>query len=190
MNSRFRHIGIIGKPGDDRVGDTVNKLIGYLSAQGMQVCVDPQTAENFPMDGQPGVSLEKMGTDSDLIMVVGGDGTLLGAARSMAATGVPLLGINLGRLGFLVDISPNAMTQTLDQVLAGEYEQERRFLLEARIGADDSAMTRAEDEVLEAEAHAEVAEDIRDGDIDLEQRSRELQVENELAALKDKLNQD
>ena len=60
----------------------------------------------------------------------------------------------------------------------------------AGIGADDSAMTRAEDEVLEAEAHAEVAEDIRDGDIDLEQRSRELQVENELAALKDKLNQD
>ncbi len=68
-----------------------------------------------------------------------GDGTLLGAARSMAATGVPLLGINLGRLGFLVDISPDDMLQTLDQVLAGEYEQEKRFLLEARIGADSSA---------------------------------------------------
>jgi NAD+ kinase len=70
--------------------------------------------------------------------VVGGDGTLLHTARALASQNIPILGINLGRLGFLVDLSPDQMTVRLDEILDGQYEQERRFLLEASMGDESS----------------------------------------------------
>ncbi len=140
MTDCFRHIGIIGKPGDPRVRDTVGALADHLMTRGLSVSMDHQTRETLASETCIDHSFEKLGRESDLVIVVGGDGTLLGAARSMAVAGVPLLGINLGRLGFHVDVSPDAMLETIDAVLVGEYEEERRFLLDARIGPDrDSA---------------------------------------------------
>jgi NAD+ kinase len=66
--------------------------------------------------------------------VVGGDGTLLGAARTLSSSGVPLLGVNLGRMGFLVDISPDGMLDALERIFAGDFDEEQRFLLSSHIG--------------------------------------------------------
>lgn len=81
----------------------------------------------------PVASRAAIGEHCDLTIVVGGDGTLLTAARSLAHYHVPLLGINLGRLGFLADISPGDMIESLDEILAGEYLTEERFLLHSHI---------------------------------------------------------
>jgi NAD+ kinase len=70
----------------------------------------------------------------DLAVVVGGDGSFLNAAREMVGEDIPLVGVNLGRLGFLVDISPERMLQALGSILQGRYIEDPRFLLEARIG--------------------------------------------------------
>ena len=72
-------------------------------------------------------------TRADLIIAIGGDGTLLYAARLVAGHSVPLLGINRGRLGFLTDVSPNSMLEDVDTVLAGRYSEDRRSLLAARL---------------------------------------------------------
>ncbi|HEY5603825.1 MAG TPA: NAD(+) kinase [Gammaproteobacteria bacterium] len=133
MESTFKKIGIIGKHGDDRVIDTIKNLSTYLLAKGFEVYLDKITAElNL---GLPHEVLERqtLGKTVDLAIIVGGDGTLLNAARSLFSHDVPLLGINLGRLGFLTDISPSDFEAKLDQVFAGEYNEEPRGLLRTRI---------------------------------------------------------
>jgi NAD+ kinase len=81
------------------------------------------------------LDLEPLSEASDLIVVIGGDGTLLATARASVDAGTPLVGVNLGRLGFLVDISPDVVVESLDRILCGEYLEEQRFLLQARIGS-------------------------------------------------------
>ncbi len=134
MSSRFSNIGIIGKPGDPRVKSTVTSLARHLEAQDITVWVEQQTYKLLDCDACHACGMAELRKHCDLLIVVGGDGTLLGAARTLAAGGPPLLGINLGRLGFLVDISPDVMLETVDRTLAGEYEEENRFLLQARVG--------------------------------------------------------
>jgi NAD+ kinase len=75
---------------------------------------------------------------SDLLISIGGDGTLLSAARTFGAQGLPLLGVNVGNIGFLTDISPNDLTQSISGVLSGEYTEDKRFFLEAKINNKDT----------------------------------------------------
>ncbi len=150
MSNRFSNIGIIGKPGDPRVKSTVTSLARHLEAQQITVWVDVQTHKLVDCDACHPCGTAELRNHCDLLIVVGGDGTLLGAARTLAAGGPPLLGINLGRLGFLVDISPDVMLETVDRTLAGEYEEENRFLLQARVGqtADQAQSTPAFNDVV------------------------------------------
>ena len=133
MASVFGDIGIIGKLGDARVSKTLGRLAAYLKAQRCRVWLD-ETSRTLLADSElPRLHTADLGRRCDLVIVVGGDGTLLHAARSLAQSDVALLGINLGRLGFLVDVSPDHLENALDQILAGAFEQEQRFLLESRI---------------------------------------------------------
>jgi len=150
MNGLFSKIGIIGKPGDPRVASTLNTLAAHFTSHGLQLVAESRTHELLP-EGMAGASpLESLGEQCDLVIVVGGDGTFLGAARTLAASGVPLLGVNLGRLGFLVDISPDALLDTVDRIFAGDFDEEYRFLLSARIGptAEHGAPSRALNDVV------------------------------------------
>ena len=133
MAKTFRHIGLIGKFGDPGVADTLTRLAEYLGNRKLAVTIDAQTAEMLPSLPYHSASREEMGEQCDLAIVVGGDGTLLNAARSLAAHGVPILGVNLGRLGFMVDVSADEMEQRLDEILDGEYTSEDRVLLHAKI---------------------------------------------------------
>lgn len=130
----FHNAGIIAKLHDDpRVVATVERTASHLRRHGIATRLEQHTAQ---LVGQPeGAALETLGAECDLILVVGGDGTLLHAARLLAEHDVALVGINLGRLGFLVDILPDEVEERLDQLLDGHFEADARALLDARLGA-------------------------------------------------------
>ncbi len=133
MTHPFRVVGLFGKHSDPNVADTLAALRDRLRSHALDVLVDEQTATVLPDADVPIASRDHLGEACDLIIVVGGDGTLLEAARTFADAGVPLLGVNLGRLGFLVDVSPDTMADALERILAGNYTMEERFLLESRV---------------------------------------------------------
>lgn len=138
--SAFNSIGIVGRLGSDSVAHTVQRLTQLLSREGRDYAVDQPLAD--AVGGLVGAvkSRDELGAWADLIIVVGGDGTLLGAARDLAQFDVPLLGINRGRLGFLTDIMPFEMEAGVLAVLAGDYVAEHRFLLQAQVVRDGQAM--------------------------------------------------
>lgn len=129
MSRTFATIGLIGKFDDPTIGGTLLELIGLLQQRSLRLLLDEATARTFAGQGLETASRERIGTECDLAIVVGGDGSLLNAARSLSGHSVPILGINLGRLGFLVDVSPQDMAVILEQVFNGEYIEEQRFLL-------------------------------------------------------------
>ncbi|WP_456404452.1 NAD(+) kinase [Thiolapillus sp.] len=133
FNSRFQHIGLIAKPGDQTLAPTLGKLRRFLLDMGLKVHLARSAA--LALEQKEYLSSKaELARICDLTIVVGGDGTFLNAAREMAEEDTPLVGINLGRLGFLVDISPQRMLEALTAILQGNYIEDQRFLLEARIG--------------------------------------------------------
>ena len=125
----FRTVGLIAKLGDPRVGETLGRLIGMLRARGLEVVLDDRSRDACPGRDLPTVERDMLGRRCDLIVVVAGDGTFLSAARSLVDQEAPLLGVNLGRLGFLADVMPGEMSDRLSQILDGDFIEERRFLL-------------------------------------------------------------
>lgn len=143
MSRRFATIALTGKYRDPRVGDSMLILARHLVASGVRVVLDPDVKLDF--GGTPVEPLDEaeLGGAADLVVAIGGDGTMLYATRLVAGRGVPLLGINRGRLGFLADITPGEMVRRVDEVLAGEYAEEHRLMLEAIIDNGDAAPRRA-----------------------------------------------
>lgn len=130
---QFRRIAVIAKP--DTAGQLRSTLLGLktvLDERRLSMLPDPRAAALLGL-GQ-GIPIDALAEQSDLAVVVGGDGTLLSAARQMADHEIPLLGVNLGRLGFLVDFSPADIGATLGAVLDGSFDEDRRFLLNAQVG--------------------------------------------------------
>ncbi|MGB5732891.1 MAG: NAD(+) kinase [Thiohalocapsa sp.] len=130
--SSFHTAGIIGKQHDEpRVRATIDRLAEHLRRRGLEVYFEATTASMVGV--ADGLELNALGTRCDLVVVVGGDGTFLHAARELAELDVALVGINLGRLGFLVDVSPDNVERRLDQILDGEFDDDSRTLLDTRI---------------------------------------------------------
>ena len=140
--SQFQVAGIVGKQDQDpQLAGTIARLAAHLRWRGVSVRFDPKSAAaaGAAVGGDPAAALDipELGAACDLIIVVGGDGTLLHAARELAPADAPLLGINLGRLGFLVDISPDHLEERLDQILAGDYHADARAMLEVHTDGTD-----------------------------------------------------
>lgn len=142
MTINIKTIGIIAKDDNDAVSQTVRQLFDFLRDKSCEVLFD-QSAEGL-IENSESVSRETLAQQSDLAIVVGGDGTFLSAVRSLADFGTPVLGINLGRLGFLADISPDQMLEHLQQILDGQYVDESRFLLEAEVIRSGETVARAD----------------------------------------------
>lgn len=133
----FRNIGIIGRLNSNKVIDTIKRLSKYLQEEGYHVILDESIAEVMPDHSMQVSHTNLLGEICDMVIVIGGDGSLLGAARALAKYNTPVLGINRGRLGFLTDISPDdTMLDAVQDVLDGEYVTEMRFLLDAEIKRD------------------------------------------------------
>src|SRR5262245_58042439 len=131
MPRKFNTIGLIGRQRSSESVATLKDLRDYLDAQGYQVIVESETASLFTSSHYPVYSRCEFGKHCDLAIVVGGDGSILNAARAVVDHNVPVLGINRGRLGFLTDIHPNELAKRVGDVLAGRYLEEKRFLLKA-----------------------------------------------------------
>jgi len=136
MPAEFKTIGLIGKYGDPSVAQTLTTMATFLKGQNLQVWLDDETARTVPELGLDICDRTDLSHRCDLAVVIGGDGTLLNAARSLADAGIPVVGINLGRLGFLADISPNTMLDVMKEILTGNYCPEERFLLQGEIIRD------------------------------------------------------
>lgn len=132
---QFPRIALVAKPGGSNAVETLGAVADFLLARGHSVRLDTAAGSVLPRRDVEVGPLERLVRDADLVIVVGGDGTLLHAARTAADAGVPLLGINLGRLGFLTDISPDELTTALDPILAGEYVEDPRCIIRADVGA-------------------------------------------------------
>jgi NAD+ kinase len=139
MNNSFSRIALVGRVEDARVADSLALLATHLRARGLAVSVDRAAV----MEGLPPGLIRRpvgeLGEDVDLIVAIGGDGTMLFAAQLALARGVPLLGVNRGRLGFLTDVLPDEMIASVDGVLEGRYETDRRELLAASLTHADCA---------------------------------------------------
>ena len=129
----FKSVGLIAKHGDKRVAETLESLSCYLADLQVDVVLDARSAESLPNFQLTSADRETLAKSCDLVIIIGGDGTFLSAARSLGQHDARVLGINLGRLGFLTDISPADMSQHLGDILAGNFEVEKRFLLRATI---------------------------------------------------------
>jgi len=130
----FKSIGLITKIDDDRVKDCLKQLIHCLEARQIDIVLDESSARllnNSEMEVAK--NTEALGIRCDLVIVIGGDGTLLRAARLLAKHDMRILGINLGRLGFLTDIYPAEMEKDLDSILEGAFNEENRFLIHAEV---------------------------------------------------------
>jgi NAD+ kinase len=132
MNS-IRRVGFVIKPHAPGVGDILGDLVGFLKERGVACVLEDAAAAKLGARG--GITREKIPARADLVVVLGGDGTLLSIARAAAAAGVPVMGVNLGRLGFLTEVPVGEARRTLEALLAGEtgIVGLRRFL-QARRG--------------------------------------------------------
>lgn len=136
MEQQFRNIGLMGRVGNDAVLESVKVLHQHLVAKGLTVILEQEIAPLVENHGVQVAPRRLIGEMCDLVVVVGGDGSMLGAARDLAKHDVLVVGVNRGGLGFLTDISPFEVTEKIDEVLAGKYRVEKRFLLDAVVKRD------------------------------------------------------
>lgn len=130
MTMHFPTIGLMGKYTNPEVKSSLTSLVTFLQSQKRNVILENHCAKLLSELNVPGADKAALAEQVDLIIVVGGDGSLLDAARLAVDHDIPVLGINRGRRGFLADISPQAITQSLEPLLKGQYTEENRFLLE------------------------------------------------------------
>ncbi|PJC86482.1 NAD(+) kinase [Vibrio sp. HA2012] len=134
MKKPFNIIAIIGKPRNHQAIQTHKELFQWLDAKGYPVLVDERLADILDtIPKEHFTSLIDIGEKADLAIVVGGDGNMLGAARVLSRFDISVIGVNRGNLGFLTDLNPDEFCSTLENVLQGEYLEEKRFLLETEV---------------------------------------------------------
>ncbi len=126
-NAKFQHIALIGRPGKG-TRDTVETVAKYLTDLGISVSIETKTAKTLKNCTSPTFLQDNLPKQTDLVLVIGGDGSLLNAAHLALPHDLPVLGVNRGRLGFLTDIHPNELDR-IGAVLSGQYKMEERFLL-------------------------------------------------------------
>jgi NAD+ kinase len=140
MPSRFRHAALIGKYQAEGIRDLLAEVAEFLVQQGLKVSLEKETALNTGITHHGALTPAEMGEHCDIAVVVGGDGTMLAIARQLAQFDLPLIGINQGRLGFITDISLGEFEDTLPPMIAGDYTEERRMVLEGCVMRDDKVI--------------------------------------------------
>lgn len=144
MQSTFRSVAIVGKYMDaaalQQMRSDLTRLAHHLLAQGLHVCVESNTAAFVEHEGFEQASLETIGNKADLVIVMGGDGTMLSVGRALRDTAVPLIGINRGRLGFLTDLQTDHMLDEIDRILQGHFQLESRMLLHSETTRDNTLL--------------------------------------------------
>ncbi len=136
----FRHIGIMGKPRNPEAAETINVLQDLLLEKGFRVSLETGVGEGLVREPAKLANWRAIGEECDLIIVIGGDGSMIYAGRQLADFDVPMLGINRGYLGFLTDVQPTQTREKVTEILAGDYLEEERFLLHAGVSKEDQTL--------------------------------------------------
>jgi len=138
MSREFKTVALWGRLGERSVMEPALQVLSQLSKRGITVLASITSDPKRELKGATFVDEREAAARADLVIAIGGDGTLLHAARNVAGRDVPLVGINRGRLGFLTDVSPEQIGDALEAILAGNYLAERRLTLAARVGKRDT----------------------------------------------------
>jgi NAD+ kinase len=139
MPREFTTVALWGRLTEQSVAEPAQQMVAHLRNHGIRVLVSIDADRSREIEGATHVDEKELAASADLVVAVGGDGTLLHAARHVAARNVPLVGINRGRLGFLTDVSPEHMLETIDAILAGDYLADRRVMLAAKLSSAQDA---------------------------------------------------
>ena len=143
MKSQFRHVALIGKYQALGSRWVLEDIAQFLGAQGCEVTLEKDTARNTGISQYPTLDAAGIGTHCDLALVVGGDGTMLGIGRQLAQFSVPVVGINQGRLGFITDIGFESYQSVLEPMICGEFEEDRRWMMQAEVIRDSRCVFSA-----------------------------------------------
>lgn len=133
MPPAFKTVALIGRYNTAEIAESLLGLADLLQQRGCTVLIEQETAANIGKNGYTTADYAVIGARSDLAVVLGGDGSMLSAARHLAGHGVPLVGVNQGRLGFMTDIAFSKMRETIELLLAGRYTIGERTMLEAQV---------------------------------------------------------
>lgn len=133
MPASFKRIGLIGRSQQEGLETVLAELLNLLRERGVEILLEDRLDELVPDKAITRYDIEQIGEMADMVIVVGGDGSLLSASRILARYDTPVLGVNRGRLGFLADISPDDLQSQVPGVLDGHFSREQRFLLDARV---------------------------------------------------------
>jgi len=136
MEQNFKKIALVGKHNSTSISGYMLRLATFLQDKGYEVILSTPTADFCHLTDLPCAPLAEIADRIDLAIVMGGDGTMLNIARSLVDHRVPLIGVNQGRLGFLADVSVDTMFTTLDEMLAGQYVEENRIMLDCSLERD------------------------------------------------------
>ncbi|HEX7640331.1 MAG TPA: NAD kinase [Burkholderiaceae bacterium] len=136
MSTPFRHVALFGKYQAEGVRPILEEIARFLVRSGVEVSVDRDTAQNTGWQEFGALQIDELAQVCDLAVVVGGDGTMLGIGRELARHGIPLIGINQGRLGFITDIPHTDWREALVPMIQGNYEAESRPMIEGGVWRD------------------------------------------------------
>ena len=141
--SAFNTIALVGRYRSTSVARALATLGEYLRKQGRTVLVEKETAATNGVTGFPIADYDEIGARADLVVVQGGDGSMLNAARNLAGRNVSLVGVNQGRLGFMTDIASSKMLDAMGEILAGRHAVEERTMLAAEVRRDGAVTLAA-----------------------------------------------
>lgn len=162
MPSTFKTIGVLGRSHDADFTSALVAMLEMLTVRGHTLIVEDRLRSGLPQNVNCSFAeRSEIGGKADLAIVIGGDGSLLSAARTLARHEVPVLGVNRGRLGFLTDINPDQLLHSIPLILDGNYESESRFLLDARVIRNGEVIAKADalnDVVVNSGASAQMIE--------------------------------
>ena len=143
IKKAFSRVALVGKYQADGMQEHLSDLAALLGQLGCEVCVESATASHLSLTAYPIAKVEEFQGSIDLAVVLGGDGTMLGIGRQLAGSHVPLVGINMGRLGYMTDIPIQNVQTVLPKIIAGEYEADTRTLLDAVVLRDGKEINQA-----------------------------------------------
>ena len=134
MKDGFNTVAIVARRLTERILDSITKIDGIFEKLGIQTLLEQKVLKELSLERDESIkSRGELGGVADLVVVVGGDGSILGVSRDLAGSGVPVVGVNRGSLGFLAAISPEEIDEKFNQILSGDYSVEEHFLLEAKV---------------------------------------------------------
>lgn len=143
MTPPIKTIALFARQQSDTAAQTLIEIGAFLAQRGFRAVFEPLLAQTLGRTDLLTAPIDEVGPQADLAVIVGGDGTMLGVARELAPHGVPLVGINSGRLGFITDVPLAGWRPALDAILEGHYESEERAVLNARVIRDSQTVFEA-----------------------------------------------